>query len=189
VATPTSRIGRPPGIDMKLILAIFILFAFSNDSTADAGKILLIGHFSNQKVSDGEDPHILSGYSVSLFQLDEVLFGKIGVATGSGEAVPGRLYDIEFDRATKKIRFKAKYSEGYEYSKQIGPGGRPSRKLLIFSGRLAPNSLAGMVILKDGYNLDDAGKKLYVVMKKTKFDYKPDSFEQWVELRSHDVSW
>jgi hypothetical protein len=175
---------------MKLIIAIIILFAFSDNCTADAEKIVLIGHFSNQKVSGGEDPHIVSGYTVRLFQADNKLFGEIAVATGSGEPVPGRLYDIEFDPPTKKLRFKAKYSEGREFSKQIGPGGRKSRDLLIFSGRLARNSLAGTVVLKDGYNLQEAGKKSYAVMKrKPEFTSKPDSFEKWVQLRSHDVSW
>lgn len=151
---------------------------------------MLIGHYSNQKVSAGEDPHILSGYWVSLYRVNNNLFGDIGVATGAGEAVPGRLYEIEFDPGTKKLRFKAKYSEGYEYSKQIGPGGRKSRNLLIFSGKLAPSSLAGTVVLKDGYSVEDAGKKSYVVMKrKPEFHSKPDSFEEWTELRSHDASW
>jgi hypothetical protein len=175
---------------MKILSAFIIVVAFAGNSNADPGKVVLIGHFSNQKVSDGEDPHLLSGYWVSLYKADNKLFGDIGVATGAGEGAPGRLSDIEFDPATRKLRFKAKYSDGYEYSKQTGPEGRQSRDLLIFSGRLARNSLAGTVVLKDGYNLQDAGKKSYAVMKrKPEFDSKPDSFEQWVELRSHDASW
>jgi hypothetical protein len=116
--------GNYRGIDMKLILAVFILFSISDSCTADAGKVVLVGHFSNQRVSDGEDPHLLSGYWVSFYKVDNKLFGDIGVAMGAGEGAPGRLSDIEFDPATKKLRFKAKYSDGYEYSKQTSPEGR-----------------------------------------------------------------
>lgn len=174
---------------MKVILQLIIYFSLCCSSPAFAGEVQLLGHYSNQKVSDDSDPHILAGYSVHLYRDDKRIFGSIGIGIGSTEGAPGYMYDIELDPATSKLRFKAKYSEGQEFSKQIGPEGRESRVLLDFSGTLTRNAIVGTVVIKDGYNLREVGKKSHVVLKRTKFDYKPDSFEKWAEFSNRAPKW
>jgi hypothetical protein len=178
-------------IDMKkipTILAILFFLFFSAGCIAAPSGVTLIGHFSNQIVSGDDDPHIVGGYWISLFQQDKTLFGNIGVATGSLEPAQGRLYDIAFDPATKKLSFKAKYSTGIEGGKGI-PADRESRKLLLFSGTLGRKSLKGIVIVKDGYNLAHRGTKTFETMKRVKLDYKPESLEKWAELTYLDMHW
>jgi hypothetical protein len=174
---------------MRMIFAILLAFFVTGKVTAAPGEIVLIGHFSNIKASVDEDPHIESGYAVSLYKQDETLFGKLEVGIGSTEAASGRLYDIEFNPALRRLRFKAKYSSGWEANKMIGSEGRESRKLMIFSGKISSKSLAGDVILKDGYTQNDAGKKTYEVLKRTYSDYKPSDFEEWVKYTSPEATW
>jgi hypothetical protein len=174
---------------MQMIYVILLTLFVAGSATATPGEIVLIGHFSNIKASADEDPHIESGYAVSLYKQDKTLFGKLEVGIGSTEAASGRLYDIEFNPALRRLRFKAKYSEGWEANKAIGPEGRESRKLMIFSGKLTNKILAGEVILKDGYTQSDAGKKTYELMKRTDSDYKPSDFEEWVKYSSPEAKW
>jgi hypothetical protein len=141
------------------------------------------------KATGDEDPHMESGYSVRLYRQDETLFGSIAAATGSLEPAQGRLYDIEFNSATGQLRFKAKYSSGWEHSKQIGPGGRQKRELIIFSGTVTRRSLTGRVVLKDGYQLTDAGKATRVLMKRNREAYKPKSLEEWATHSFLDPKW
>lgn len=173
---------------MKLFLAILIIFTLVGNSNAAQNEAVLIGHFSNLKVTEDEDPHTVAGYSVSLYRQDKTLFGNMAAATGSLEPAQGRLYDIEFSPATGQLRFKAKYSSGWEYSKQTGPDGRQSRQLMNFSGKLTRSSLVGRVVLKDGYQLGNAGKATLVSMKKTKDDYKPKSLEEWTTYSYLDLN-
>ncbi len=174
---------------MNRILAILILFCVTGTCSAELGAVALLGHFSNQKISQDADPHFLSGYKVSLYQIDRTVFGNIAIAVGSPEPVKGRLYDIKFDPTTKGLSFKAKYSEGREYNKQTAAEGRESRVLLAFSGKITPKGLAGTVILQDGYSLDQAGKKTFAAMKRTRSKFKPDSFTEWSSYPYPVVNW
>ncbi len=173
---------------MKKFLAILFSLVLSAGCIAAPSAVVLIGHFSNQVTTEGDDPHIVSGYRISLYQQDKTMFGDIGVATGSLEAAQGRLYDISFDPATKKLSFKAKYSTGMEGGKGI-PEERESRKLMLFSGTLGRKSLSGIVVVKDGYNPARQGTKTSETMKREKYDDKPESFEKWAELEYLDRHW
>lgn len=174
---------------MKRICTLLILLSLAGGANAGQGDVVLIGHFSNIVTSDGDDPHQDSGYAVSLYQKDEALFGNVEIGIGSTEAASGRLYDIAFDPATKRLSFKAKYSNGWEGSKQIGPEGRESRVLMIFSGTLASKSLTGTIVLKDGYNLRAAAPRERSVMKRTKSDYKPSDVDEWARYIAPKATW
>lgn len=172
----------------RLILLFFAFFLMCQSGTA-SDDVVLLGHFSNQKVTQDADPHFISGYSVSLYQSDQIFFGDIGVAVGSSEPVSGQLYDIEFDPGTKKLSFKVKYSDGREFPKEMGREGRDSRVLLTFAGKLSRKALAGTVVLQDGYSLEKPGTRTYEIMKREKDDYKPHSMAEWSKYRSSEVDW
>ena len=174
---------------MQRLLALLFVFSLAGKCGAAPEDVILLGHFSNQKVTHDADPHFISGYSVSLYRIDQNFFGDIGVAVGSAEPAGGQLYDIEFDPVSKKLSFKAKYSGGREFPKGLGPDGRNSRALLTFTGKLSRKSLAGTVVLQDGYSLEKAGAKSYEVMKREKDDYKPRSLVEWGEYRNDVVDW
>lgn len=189
VETETSHIGRPRGTSTRIIFAILIFLSFSGNARAGKEKVLLIGHFSNIVATADEDPHIVSGFEVNLYQKDRTLFGDLEIGIGSAEAASGRLYDIEFDPLTKQLNFKAKYSSGWESSSQIGPEGRASRVLMIFSGKMTNKSLAGTIYLKDGYNLNAAGTTTRAVMKRTNERYVPTNLDEWAAYISPAVKW
>lgn len=174
---------------MNRLFSLLFLLSLAGESRAATDDVVLLGHFSNQKITRDADPHYISGYSVSLYQSGQTYFGKIGVAVGSPEPVPGRLYDIKFDPASKKLNFKVKYSDGNVASKETGPAGRESRVQLTFSGKLTRKSLAGTVVLKDGYSPEKAGIKTYEVMKRKDDDDKPKSLAEWKEYAPPEVDW
>jgi hypothetical protein len=167
------------GIQMKVILALVLVFSNAGNCSAGQGAINLIGHFSNIVATADEDPHIVSGFGVKLYQKDKTLFGNVEIGIGSAEAASGRLYDIEFDPLTNQLNFKAKYSSGWEISRQIGPEGRASHVLMIFSGKMTNKSLAGTIVLKDGCNLNAPGTKTHAVMKRIKDRYVPTNLDEW----------
>lgn len=173
---------------MKRLLLLLCIFFLTGTGRAAPGDVHLIGNFSNQKVTHDADPHFISGYSVSLYRRGQMLFGDIGVAVGSPEPVSGRLYDIEFDPASKKLSFKAKYSDGREFSKETGREGRDSRVVLTFTGKVSRKSLAGVIVLQDGYNLEKAGTRSFEVMKREKDDFTTKTFAEWSEYNP-EVDW
>lgn len=150
---------------------------------------MLIGQFSNQKATHDADPHIVSGYWVSLYQRDRTLFGNVGVATGSLEPVNGRLFDIQFDPVTKRLCFKAKYSTGHESGKGIQPGGREARELMTFSGTLTRRGLTGTMVRRDGYDTDEAERKTRESLKRMKEDFTPKTYEEWASYLAPEATW
>jgi len=174
---------------MKIFITLFIVFMIQGGSATAKEAVILLGHFSNMKTSAGEDPHLVSGYSVSLYWQEGTLFGSIAVAVGSLEAVQGRLYDIKFNPANKKFCFKAKYVRGWTYDKHSGPDGREAREVITFAGTLTTTTLAGTIAVKDGYQAVVPAQKMWASMKKLKNDYKPVSIEAWGEMSYLDVKW
>jgi hypothetical protein len=169
-------------------VAVLLVLASAGECVAAPGKVVLIGHFSNMQATGDDDPHIVDGYSVHLYRQEKTLFGNMAAATGSLEPAQGRLFDIEFDPATKKLSFKAKYSTGIEGGKGI-PEQRESRKLMLFSGTLGRKSLKGTVVVKDGYNPARQGTKTFETLKRETHDDKPESMEKWAELKYLDRHW
>ena len=174
-----NRTGQRQGTDMKIIAILVSCLVFTCNVYAAPPDVVLVGHFSNLEITHDEDPHFLSGYSLSLYRTGNVVFGNIHAGIGSSETVHGTLYDVTFDERKKTLFFKAKYSEGWESSKEIGIGGRASRVFLSFSGQIASNSLRGTFNKKDGYNLSASGRNISAVMKNTNDDYVEKSFESW----------
>jgi len=145
----------------------------------------LVGHYSNQVWSDGEDPHAVSGYYVSLYKNGGTLFGDIGVAIGSAEPASAKLYDISLDEKEGKISFKADYSRGTEHFKGLPREGRDAKRILTFSGKLKPRALQGEFIEQDGYPPFAKVGKEKSVLRKSKDDFTPSSMEEWTQLHGN----
>ena len=145
-----SRTGQLQGIKMKISIVVLV-WAFAGNCAAACTDVKSVGNFSNFQWTDDADPHLVEGYTVSLFKCESGMFGDVKVATGSSEPVRARLYDLELDNKTGRLSFRAKYSDGHESSKAIGPGGREARILLSFFGSLRKRSLTGVFIGKDAY--------------------------------------
>lgn len=141
------------------------------------------------KWTDDEDPHLISGYHVNLFQCADQLFGHIGVATGSTEGVSGRMYDISFNQKTGALSFKSKFSDGWESSKEIGPEGRESRKLFAFSGKVTKTHLNGTVTLRSAYTPQKIVDRGFVSLKRQEDDFVPQSLEAWGQYRAPLPTW
>ena len=185
----TSRIGQLRDTNMKCIFAL-LAFCFTI-STAQAAEpsLVLVGHFTNQKISSGDDPHILSGYSVSLYRSGDKLVGNVGIGIGAPEPAKAILYNITIDDKTQKLSFKSKYSAGRDFAKGIGPERRESRIVMSFIGLKTPTSLTGTFTLTDGYCTDKAGSRTRAVLKKTSDDFVPTSYEEWVKLTGLPPAW
>lgn len=130
---------------------VVLVMALAGNCAAACADVKSIGNFSNFQWTSDSAPHLVEGYTVSLFKCESGMFGDVKVATGSSEPVRARLYELELDNKTGRLSFRAKYSDGHESSKAIGPGGREARILLSFFGSLTKNSLTGVFILKDAY--------------------------------------
>lgn len=178
---PIDLIGLLQDIDMNNALGIILILLMSSANSAEHAP-KLIGHFSNQKISSGEDPHILSGYRVSIYKQKQTYFGNIGIGVGSSEPKIAVLRDITLEPATKKLQFKAHFSPGHEFGRGIMPDGREARVILYFSGKLRPTSLAGVVRLSSGYRIQLSPEQVSVVMKKAKDDFVPATYEEWKTL-------
>jgi hypothetical protein len=176
-ALQTNHIDQQRAISpMKIITLFMYVLAFAFDANAASREVFLIGHFTNQTISDGEDAHILNGYTVNLYRIGGIIFGDIDIGVGSEEAAHGTLVDLHFDEATKSLAFKASYIEGLVIDKRTGPAGRESIVALSFSGRITSNSVNGRLILKSWH---EGLSKLDIVLKRTENNVVPDSFEQW----------
>lgn len=166
-----------------------MFFAFTSNCSASCATVNLIGHYSNQETSDGDDPHLVSGYRVSLYRCGDKIFGDMGAAVGSTEGVTGRLYDVQFEPDSKHMRFKAKYVTGQEFSKAIGPGGREARTDFSFAGVLTPLMLKGTVTLRDPYDRQQPGKKSHQTMKRLKDKFTPKNETEWSTYAHPIPSW
>lgn len=173
-------IGRRFSICLQLAGALL----FGAFAPANAGSTVptLVGHYSNQVWSDDEDPHALSGYTVSLYQQDGILFGNIGIAIGSAEPATAKLYDISLNEKEGKISFKADYSSGIEHRKGLPREGRDAKRILTFSGKLKPRWLQGEFIERDGYTPFATIRKEKSVLRKSKDDFTPGSMAEWSQL-------
>ncbi len=147
-------------------LILILVALLTGPRPAAASEVELIGHFSNIIVSEGEDPHQVDGFAVHLYRNGTTVFGMLAAANGSLEPSSGRLYDIDFNPVTKKLRFKAKYSMGWESNKATAPEGRASRDQLNFSGTVMKNRLVGTIMLKDGYSPEKQGMVQNISMKR-----------------------
>ena len=144
-------------------------------ATAETTAPSLIGHYSNQVWSEGEDPHALSGYSLDLYRQGQVVFGRIGVATGSSEPVGAKLYDVSWNERTK-------YSEGSRSGKNIPPEKSDAKVILSFSGKLSPRGVRGEFVHRDGYPPFEVTAKEKSLLPKQDDKYVPSSIEEWNQM-------
>lgn len=150
---------------------------------------VLIGHFNNQRLSRGEDVHILSGYYVDLYRIGERTFGDANIGVGSTEAASGRLYDIDFNPATKRLSFSAKFTAGWEFGKGIPAAGRPFRVVMKFKGVVGPKALSGIVETRDGYGNDSVSKVTRVKIGRTPDTHVPVSYDHWAKISAPPAVW
>lgn len=174
---------------IKYLLPAVMAMAFAGTAVAAPAKVTLVGGFSNVVYSRSEDPHALSGYSVSLYRHKNVLFGEVGVAVGSMELATGRMSDIKLDPVTNALTFTVKYSSGIEMGPGIAKGGREAREVLLFSGTMTPKALVGTMETRDGYRQAMPGKKKNVAIKRSRDDFVPASLEEWEEYRTPAPKW
>lgn len=175
-----SRTGRQLVIDS--LVAGALLLGTLAPACAETAAPSLIGHYSNQIWSDGEDPHALSGYSLDLYRQGKVVFGKIAVAVGSSEPVAAKLYDVSMNYKAKTISFKAKYSEGSRSGKNIPPEKRDAKVILSFSGKMGPRGVRGEFIRRDGYPPFAITDKEKTLLRKQDDKYVPVSFDDWNQM-------
>jgi hypothetical protein len=166
------------------LLAAALFLGMAGPAHADSAPLSLVGHYSNQVWDDGEDPHALSGYAVSLYKQGNAVFGNIGIAIGSSEPVGAKLYDIALNEKEGKISFKAKYSRGVEHRKGLPREGRDAKRILTFSGKLKASGLQGEFIEQDGYPPYATVGKEKSVLRKSKDDFTPRDMTEWKQL--HD---
>lgn len=174
---------------MKRLFAVIVLALVVGGARANCEPVTLIGSFSNMYWSSDDDPHLISGYEVNLFRCLDRLFGDVGVATGSIEGVSGRMYDIAYDPKSGHLRFKTKYSEGWEGSKEIGPAGREARTFLSFDGKVTKTRLLGTITLRDAYSPTKITKRIFVSMKRSRDRHVPRSEEEWSRYRAELPDW
>ncbi len=172
-------------LNIYLQLAGVLLFGNLAPANAETTAPSLVGHYSNQIWDDGEDPHALSGYYVSLYKQGSTVFGDIGIAIGSSEPERATLYDISVNEKRGMITFKAKYSRGIEHYKGLPPEGRDAKRILIFSGKLNARRLQGEFIEQDGYPPFTTLRKEASVLQKAKEQYTPHSMEEWNQLHGN----
>lgn len=152
---------------MVKIIKHLVLLALVHSPVFADDHVKLVGHYTNMVVSADEDPHFLSGYNVDLYTRNSVALARLAVAVGSQEPVWATVQEVVFNPRTRKLRFRAEYSDGWEFSKQIGPAGRAARTIFTFSGNVKPRSIVGIVTTRDGYCDDCKPKSEKVILKRT----------------------
>lgn len=156
---------------------------------ASTEPVVLIGHYSNLKTTNDDDPHTVGGYSVSLYRSAGTIFGEFAAAKGSLETAQGRMHDIKFDAATGRLSFKSKPSLGWVISRDTPLSGTESRVVYEFSGRLTTRKLTGFIVAKDWYAMKKAGRKERVLLVRTEEQNRPESFDKWQRYQYLDRPW
>lgn len=159
--------------------------ATARTARAPARPVTLIGDYFSMEYSDSEEPHAKSGYSLELYKQGNVIFGAIGVADGSLEPSFASIYDAVYNEEQQTISFKAKYSDGMEYTKDAG---REARVLLTFSGKIGKDQIKGTVTKLDWYTHEPREEQVLAVIPKSDGDPDvPKSFEEWDRSHSHPI--
>jgi len=173
----TGCIGRRLLIDFIVAGALFS--GTLGPAYAEPQAVLLIGHYSNQVWTGDVDPHAVSGYALDLYKQGDAVFGSIGVAIGSPEPVGAKLYDISYDEKAGTVSFKAKFSEGAQFGKDIPPEKSNAKVLLTFSGKLNSRGIQGEFVRHDGYPPFAAIERKRSLLRKQDSKYVPHDLELW----------
>jgi len=154
-------------------------------ASTPTGPVTLIGDYFSMEYSDSEEPHAKSGYSLELYKQGNVVFGSIAVADGSLEPSQASIYDVSYNEEQKTISFKAKYSDGTEYTKDVE---REARVLLTFSGKIGKDQIKGTVTKLDWYTHEPREEQELAVIPKSDGERGvPKSFEEWDKSHSHPI--
>lgn len=179
------------GIIVRKLLAVFLssLFLVSS-SLAEEGQIRLIGHYSDIETYNTSDPHQL-GYAVHLYERnDGLLFGHFTYAPGTTEGFGATLYDIQLNKKTNFLTFKAKLSAGREMTKNYD---RVTRNIFTFSGSVSNKFITGDLILTSGYEPGVVQEKVKVRLRRDRSkwvrSYTPKSYNEWLESARPIPDW
>lgn len=159
--------------------------ANAKPASAPASAVTLLGSYFSIEYSDSEEPHALSGYSLDLYKQGKIVFGDIAVANGSLEPSQASIYDVVYNEEQKTISFKAKYSDGTEYEKDVE---REARVLLTFTGKIEKDQIKGTVTKLDGYTHEPREEQeLAVIPRSDDGASVPKSFEEWSKSNDYPV--
>jgi len=159
--------------------------ASAKPASAPTNTATLIGNYFSIEYSDSDEPHAKSGYSLNLYRQGNIVFGDIAVADGSLEPSHASLYDVVYNEEQKTLSFKAKYSDGMEYTKDVE---REARVLLTFTGKIEKDQIKGTVTKLDGYTHEPREEQeLAVIPKSDEEPGTPKSFEEWNKSNDYPV--
>lgn len=151
--------------------------ATAKPAKPSAEPVTLIGTYFSIEYSDTDEPHAKSGYALDLYKQGNLVFGEIAVANGSLEVSRASIYDAVYNEEQKTISFKAKYSDGTEYTGDIE---REARILLTFSGKIGKDHVKGTVTKLDWYTREPREEQELAVIPGTERQSDlPKSFEEW----------
>ena len=167
---------------MKSLVGVIFYFSIAIVGNTAELRPVLVGHYSNQKISGGDDPHILSGYYVSIYRCGAVYFGDIEVGNGSAEARQGTLKNLVFDPVSKAVHFEARYSAGIVYSKDPPRNGIEALVDLTFSGRINSRGLAGVVVEHELATAQDAAQRKAMLIRRVGSGYVPRKYVEWQSM-------
>lgn len=184
------RINLVPIIVRKLLSVFLSSLFLVSSSLAEEGQIRLIGHYSDIETYNISDPHQL-GYAVDLYERsDGMIFGDFTYAPGTTEGFGATLYDIQLNKKTKVLTFKAKLSAGREMSKDYD---RDAQNIFTFSGSLGNKFIIGNLVITSGYAPAVVQKKINVKLRrdrsKREGSYKPKSYNEWLESALPIPNW
>lgn len=125
------------------ILPLIFLFVAAPIRAADS--FAKLGAWSGVTVSETEDPHA-SGFQVELWEHAGDVVGVLMLYVGPVADPPiGELEEVEFDRKTGELTFKARLSIGAIRGEEPGSW-VPSHDLYAFEGRVEKKALTGDLI-------------------------------------------
>lgn len=127
---------------LTILLSLFFLFAEPILATDSFDQL---GAWSGVTISETEDPHA-SGFQIELWEHGEDLVGVMMLYVGPVADPPlGELEEVEYDRKSGELRFKAKMSIGAIRGEEPGSW-IPSHDLYTFDGWIEKNALTGDLI-------------------------------------------
>jgi hypothetical protein len=171
---------------MKRLLFSIILLVFLFCCAAQSAvknKVDYLGSYSSLAAdsSADEDPHF-NGYSLDLFREGDFVFGSFEIAAGTEEVTGAPIEAVKLDFASHHISFRARMSLSREYGPGMPSGGRPSRDLIEFNGKITVDEVSGTLLLKDGYNPNLLRESKFIVLKHMddKSISSTSSYAQWL---------
>jgi hypothetical protein len=164
IAAPLRRL-RPWLIASALALPL-TAWAAPPQSRVEAAGVETLGIYSNVRITGSDDDPHAEGYDCELYRENGQVFGLFYSSQGMvGDTPRGRLQDVRYDPAKRRLFFRAKLTLGQEITRDTGSDGRPSRDLFEFDGTLDAKRLSGTLTHRDGHRPAEPGERETVSLK------------------------